>query len=133
MVLKRVVKTTTSQKCAALPRRAHRLCVSLNSRLESNQEGDLEEHFEVDVRLPENGNSNSHGARPVHPIITMIEWIRTSRLSIKNSLSVNLEERLAAIPEARGLQQSTPRCTRRSHYILHHGVILNHGAQDAGK
>ena len=34
-----------------------------------------------------NGNSNSHGARPVHLIITMIKWIRTSRLSIKNSLS----------------------------------------------
>jgi len=33
------------------------------------------------------GNSNSHGARPVHLIITMIRWIRTSRLSIKNSLS----------------------------------------------
>jgi len=29
----------------------------------------------------------SHGARPVHLIITMIRWIRTSRLSIKNSLS----------------------------------------------
>jgi len=32
------------------------------------------------------GNSNSHGARPVHLIITMIKWIRTSSLSIKNSL-----------------------------------------------
>ena len=31
-------------------------------------------------------NSNSHGARPVHLIITMIKWIWTSRLSIKNSL-----------------------------------------------
>ena len=41
----------------------------------------------VDVRLPGNGNSNSHGARPVHLIITMINWIRTSRLSIKISLS----------------------------------------------
>ena len=41
----------------------------------------------VDVRLPGKGNSNSHGARPVHLIITMIKWIRTSRLSIKNSLS----------------------------------------------
>ena len=40
----------------------------------------------VDVRLPEKGNSNSHGTRPVHQIITMITWIRTSRLSIKNSL-----------------------------------------------
>ena len=36
----------------------------------------------VDVRLPGKGNSNSHGARPVHLIITMIKWIRTSRLSI---------------------------------------------------
>jgi len=41
----------------------------------------------VDVRLPGKGNSNSHGARQVHLIITMIKWIRTSRLSIKNSLS----------------------------------------------
>jgi len=30
--------------------------------------------------------SNSHGAGPVHLIIMMIKWIRTSRLSIKNSL-----------------------------------------------
>ena len=36
----------------------------------------------VDVRLPGKVNSNSHGARPVHLIITMIKWIRTSRLSI---------------------------------------------------
>ena len=40
----------------------------------------------VDVRLPGEVNSNSHSARPVH-LITMIKWIRTSRLSIKNSLS----------------------------------------------
>ena len=45
----------------------------------------------VDVRLPGKGNSNSHGARPVHLIITMMKWIRTSRLSIKNSLSLGLE------------------------------------------
>ena len=32
-------------------------------------------------------NSNSHGARPVHPSITMMKWIRTSMLSIKYSLS----------------------------------------------
>ena len=30
---------------------------------------------------------NSHGANPVHQIISMIQWIRTSRLSINNSLS----------------------------------------------
>ena len=41
----------------------------------------------VDVRLPGKGNPNSHGARPVHLSITMIKWVRTSRLSIKNSLS----------------------------------------------
>ena len=29
----------------------------------------------------------SHGARPVHLIITMIQWIRTSRLSKKTSLA----------------------------------------------
>jgi len=43
----------------------------------------------VEVRLPGKGKSNSHGARPVHPIITMIKWIRTSR-SITNSLSLEL-------------------------------------------
>ena len=37
----------------------------------------------------EKGIQNSHGARPVHLIITMIQWIRTSRLSIKNSLAGN--------------------------------------------
>jgi len=41
----------------------------------------------VDVRLPAKRNSTSHGARPDHLIITMTKWIRTSRLSIKNSLS----------------------------------------------
>ena len=41
----------------------------------------------VDVRLHGKGNSNSHGARPVHLIITMIKWIRTSRLSLKRTLS----------------------------------------------
>jgi len=30
--------------------------------------------------------SHSHGERPVHLIVTTIKWIRTSRLSIKNSL-----------------------------------------------
>ena len=38
------------------------------------------------------GNSNSHGARPVHLTITMIKWTRTSRLSINNSLSGSLDK-----------------------------------------
>ena len=37
-------------------------------------------------------NSNSHGARPVPVIITVIKWIRTSRLSIKTSLSQVLDD-----------------------------------------
>ena len=41
----------------------------------------------MDVRLRRKVNSNSHDARLVHPIITMIRWIRTSRLSMNNSLS----------------------------------------------
>ena len=41
----------------------------------------------VDVRLPGKRNSNSHGARPVHLIITIIKWTRTSRLSIKKTPS----------------------------------------------
>ena len=44
----------------------------------------------ADARLPGKGISNSHGARPVHLIITMIKWIRTSRLSINNSLSLRV-------------------------------------------
>ena len=30
----------------------------------------------VDIRLPGKGHPNSHGARPVHQIISMIKWIR---------------------------------------------------------
>ena len=46
-----------------------------------------------DVRLPGKGNSKSHGARPVHLIITKMKWIRTSRLSIKSSLYVFCQSR----------------------------------------
>ena len=58
----------------------------------------------VDVRLPGKGNSNSQGARPVHLIVTMIKWIRTSRLSIKNSLSTHRFER---VPWARSEELDT--------------------------
>ena len=37
----------------------------------------------VQKRLPGKENSNSHGARTVHQIISMIKWIRTSRFSMK--------------------------------------------------
>ena len=42
--------------------------------------------WKVDARLPGKGDLNSHGAKPIHLIITVIELIRTSRLSIKNAL-----------------------------------------------
>ena len=42
---------------------------------------------QVDIRLPPKGNSNCHSTRPVHQIISKMKWIRTSRLSIKTSLS----------------------------------------------
>ena len=42
----------------------------------------------VDIRLPGQGDSNTHGARPVRQMISTIKWIRTSRLSIKDSLPV---------------------------------------------
>jgi len=48
----------------------------------------------VDERLPGKWNSNSHGARLVHLILTMMKWIRTSRLSIKNSFSLGTSTRL---------------------------------------
>ena len=44
----------------------------------------------VDIKLPGKGNSDYHGARPVHQIIKMMKWIRTSGLPIKNSFSVFL-------------------------------------------
>ena len=42
----------------------------------------------VDIRLHGKGNPNSPGARRVHQIISMIKRIRTSRLCIRNSLSL---------------------------------------------
>ena len=57
----------------------------------NRQDGHAEEFVlgsrKLDVRLPGKGNSNSHGAWPVHLIISMIKWNRTSRFPIKNSLS----------------------------------------------
>ena len=43
----------------------------------------------VDVRQPGKGSSNSHGARSLHLIITMVNCILTSKLSIQNSLSLS--------------------------------------------
>ena len=50
----------------------------------------------VDLRLPGKGISNSHGARPVHLIISMITSIRTSSLSVKPSRAQARRERIRA-------------------------------------
>ena len=37
----------------------------------------------VDVRLPGNGNANSHGARPVHQIkVALDQWVVNEELSL---------------------------------------------------
>ena len=54
---------------------------------EGDGEGGRRRGRKVDARLPGRGISNFNGARPVHPIITMMKWIRTSRSSIKEFLS----------------------------------------------
>ena len=43
----------------------------------------------VDVRLPGKGNPNSHGARPVRPIISMLKWIRTVSLAWKRQWEIS--------------------------------------------
>ena len=45
----------------------------------------------IQVTLNDARNSNSPGARLVHLIITMMKWIRTSSLSVKNSLSTAVQ------------------------------------------
>ena len=40
----------------------------------------------------------SHGARPVHLILTMVKWIRTGRLSIKNSLALYRNPNCSILP-----------------------------------
>jgi len=41
----------------------------------------------ADIGLAGKGKLQSYGVRPVHQIISITKWIRTSRLSIKDSLS----------------------------------------------
>jgi len=56
--------------------------IPAKARIEFDAEAKRTASRKVDLRLPGKGN----GARPIHLIITVIQWIRTSRLSIKNSL-----------------------------------------------
>ena len=72
-----------ASRAELLDRMLRRLCLLLVRHRRHKRH--LQSQWKVDVRLPGKGNPNSHGARPVHLIITMIKWIWTSRLSIKNS------------------------------------------------
>ena len=47
----------------------------------------------VDIRLPGNGNSTPMAQGRSTEIISMIEWIRTSRLSIQISLSLSAHQK----------------------------------------
>ena len=79
------------------PRRMERVRVRVERRANADASDDDGEGLgdgegvhlarKVGVRLSGIENSNSHGARPVHLIITMMKWFRTSRLSMENSLS----------------------------------------------
>jgi len=83
------------------------MVVSLDSRLESNKEeeddlfvrevGRLVRALAAVHHTPATRDKgiHSHGARPVHLIITMRKWIRTSRLAMKNCLSTTRETTLA--------------------------------------
>ena len=66
------------------------ICVgSVGYRMRDAHARDYPDHLllrKADVRLPGKGN-NSHGARPVHQILMMIQWIRTSKLAMKDFLS----------------------------------------------
>ena len=64
------------------------MAVSISLSLSLSVAGESCTMGNVDRRLPGKGISNSHGARPVHQIVSMIRWIRTSRLSINQSLSL---------------------------------------------
>ena len=59
----------------------------------------------VDIRLPGKGNSNSHGARPVHQIIAMTNRLRTSRSSINKSLSCRLQGQARTLCRRRASQR----------------------------
>ena len=56
--------------------------------LDSFDSGVFYKSRRVDIRLTGKENLNSHGARPVYSIISIIKWIWTSRLSPKNYFSL---------------------------------------------
>ena len=59
----------------------------INKKRHIRVRGTCEASWRVDVRLTEKRNSNSHGARPVHQIISTIKRTQTSKFAIRNALS----------------------------------------------
>ena len=74
---------------------------------------------EVDARLPRKGNSNSHGVSPVRETTSVITWSRTSRLPIKNSLSLSLEKLHPRIPDATSSLDPAPFALHPTPFTLH--------------
>ena len=80
MVLESLLRHKIIDSLFIIPEKtvSRRFCTFLGGRVPPRK---------VDLRLPGKGNPNSHGARPVQIIITMIRWTRTSELSIDDYLS----------------------------------------------
>ena len=79
-------RRSRTRECSSLPRSSptllrsempcrHGRCRHLLIKRTKHHRRVRDLFMKVDVRLPGKGNSNSHGARPVHPTITMIKWI----------------------------------------------------------
>jgi len=69
-------------------------------------------------------NSTTHGARPVHLIITMIQCIRTSRLSVKNSLCV--EHRRQPVQRRRRLFQACALRLKEKEFFIDNLLVRIH-------
>ena len=90
-ILSHIMDLSISYRKSTPPHNRQLIVTNQNTavELEAQTAEQMRYHLEtkVDTRLPGKGNSNSHGARPVHHIISMMKWIRASRLSINDSLS----------------------------------------------
>jgi len=88
------------------PRQPHTLDTHSGSRM-------------VDVRLPGKGNSNSHGARPVHLLISMIKGIRTLRRRGSWQARRRRTSTPSSAPTSRPTDPSTSTRVHPKPYTLH--------------
>ena len=94
-----------------------------------DSQGVAERTRKVDARLPGKGNSNSHGARPVHLIISMMKWSWTSRFSVQDSLPCRAQSsrQTSGLFPVRVLRVQTCKSRPESDH-LGHGLSVNRGA-----